>query len=201
DGGAAERDLPEPLERALDPRLAFAYLGGVAAELLPQRDGDGVHPVRSARLDDVVELRRLRRERTGEAIERGNQIVDDAVERGDDARGGSLDPAEPARDVERDGLAGDREVVDRLAGLPAPELLGHATESSSRAFVSSSSQLVSLTRGRPRGAPSPRSCSSIACQPAYSTKSRPRPRRSSSSSPPSASSRPAAASSSRRPHA
>src|SRR5581483_10410294 len=111
------------------------------------------------------------------------------------ARGRRFDPAEPACDVNRDRLARHGEVVDRLAGLPAPEL-GHTTESSERAFASSSSQLVSFTRGRPRGAPRPRSCSSIACHPAYSTKSTPRSRSRSSSSPPSPARRPAAASSS-----
>src|SRR5262249_17707499 len=36
----------------------------------------------------------------------------------------------PLRDRRRDRLPGHREVVDRLRGLPAPELLGHAIESS-----------------------------------------------------------------------
>ena len=39
------------------------------------------------------------------------------------ARGGGLDPAEPARDGRRNRLAGDGEVVDRLAGFRPPELL------------------------------------------------------------------------------
>src|SRR5262249_35047670 len=97
-------------------------------------------------------------------------------------------------------LPGAGDVVARLLGPPAPELPLdlHVPESSSRALASSSSQLVSLTRGRPTGSPSERSCSSIACQPAYSTKSTPRSRSSSSSWPPVHSSRPAEASSSRR---
>ena len=37
------------------------------------------------------------------------------------ARGGGLDPTEPARDRNGDRLAGDGEVVDRLARLAAPE--------------------------------------------------------------------------------
>ena len=45
------------------------------------------------------------------------------AELGVHARGGGLDPAEPARDRRRDRLAGDREVGDRLGGLAAPELL------------------------------------------------------------------------------
>ena len=39
------------------------------------------------------------------------------------ARGGGLDPAEPARDGRGDRLAGDREVGDRLRRLASPELL------------------------------------------------------------------------------
>ena len=62
---------------------ALAHLGGVAAELLAERDRHGVHPVRAARLDDVVELLRLRLERRAEQVERGQQVVDDLVERGE----------------------------------------------------------------------------------------------------------------------
>src|SRR5262249_33534068 len=112
-----------------------------------------------------------------------------------------LDPAEPARDLVGDRLARDREVLDRLVGLAAPELLGHGlhdADSSARAVASSSSQVASLTRGRPWGSPRPRSWSSIACHPASSTNSTPRSRSSSSSSPPWRESRPAAASSRRR---
>src|SRR5258707_823701 len=50
-------------------------------------------------------------------------------------RGGGLDPSEPARNGCGNRLAGDGEVVDRLPGLAAPELLlrpgtAHAFESS-----------------------------------------------------------------------
>ena len=50
------------------------------------------------------------------------------------ARGGALDAAEPAHDRDRHALAGHGEVVDGLAGLPAPELLrrvldGHGSPS------------------------------------------------------------------------
>ena len=38
DRGAAERDLAEPRQRVLDARDALAHLGGVAAELLAERD-------------------------------------------------------------------------------------------------------------------------------------------------------------------
>jgi hypothetical protein len=37
-------------------------------------------------------------------------------------RGGTLDPAQPMHHRNRDRLARDREVVDRLASLPAPKL-------------------------------------------------------------------------------
>ena len=47
--GAAERDLPEPRERVLDARAAEPDLRGVAAELLAERHGHGVHEVRAAR--------------------------------------------------------------------------------------------------------------------------------------------------------
>ena len=79
--GAAERDLAEPRQRVLDARDALAHLRGVAGELLAERDGDGVHPVRAARLDDVVELLRLRLERGGELLHRRQQVVRDLVER------------------------------------------------------------------------------------------------------------------------
>ena len=74
--------LPRRPRRGLDPRAALAHLRGVAAELLAQRDRDGVHQVRAARLDDVRELLGLRRERRGEQLERRQQLVDDPVERG-----------------------------------------------------------------------------------------------------------------------
>ncbi len=75
DGGASERDLPKPLERRLDPRLAFADLGGVPGELLPERHRDGVHPMGASRLDDVVELGRLRRERGRKLGQCRQQVV------------------------------------------------------------------------------------------------------------------------------
>ncbi len=41
---------------SLDPRPALAHLRGVPAELLAERHGHRIHPVRPARLDHVVEL-------------------------------------------------------------------------------------------------------------------------------------------------
>jgi hypothetical protein len=53
----------------------------------------------------------------------GEACVEQA-ELGVGARGRRLEPAEPPDHRHGQGLARDREVVDRLAGLPAPELLG-----------------------------------------------------------------------------
>ena len=51
------------------------------------------------------------------------------AELGVDPRRGGLDPAEPVDHGRRDRLPGDREVLDRLRGLTAPELLGaHAPQ-------------------------------------------------------------------------
>ena len=76
----AERDLAEPRERRLDPRPALTHLSGVAAELLAERDGHRIHPVRAAGLDDVGELGRLRLQGGFEPLERRQQVVDDLVE-------------------------------------------------------------------------------------------------------------------------
>ena len=81
DRGTAERDLPDALERRLDAGRALADLGGVAAELLAQRHGNRVHPVRAARLDHVVELLRLRSQRVAEPTERRQEVVDQLVQR------------------------------------------------------------------------------------------------------------------------
>src|SRR5947199_7573593 len=80
-GGSAEWDLTEPRERIAHPRRSLSHLRRVAAELLAERDRDGIHPMRAAGLDDVVELDRLRGERVAEAVERGEEVVDDLVER------------------------------------------------------------------------------------------------------------------------
>jgi hypothetical protein len=83
DGGAAERDLAEPLAAVADPLDPLAHLRRVAGELLAERDRHGVHQVRPPRLDDVVELLRLGLERGGEGVERGQQVVLDLAERGE----------------------------------------------------------------------------------------------------------------------
>jgi hypothetical protein len=44
-GGAAERDLPDVLQSGSHALLAERDLCGIAAELLAERDGDGVHQV------------------------------------------------------------------------------------------------------------------------------------------------------------
>ena len=62
-GGAAERDLRDLRQRVADAPRAEPHLRRVAGELLAERDRDRVHQVRAARLDDVVELGGLGRER------------------------------------------------------------------------------------------------------------------------------------------
>ncbi len=75
DGGAAERDLAEPRQRVLHALGALADLRGVAGELLAERHGHGVHPVRAAGLDHVVELAGLRLERGAQLVECRQQVV------------------------------------------------------------------------------------------------------------------------------
>ena len=58
-------------------------LGHVATELLTQGEGSGVHEVGAAGLDDCVELFGLRRQRVSEAADGGQQVLDDALVRGD----------------------------------------------------------------------------------------------------------------------
>src|SRR5437588_358942 len=125
DRRAAERNPAEPLERRADAVVALARLRRVAAELLTERDGNGVHQVRPARLDDVdrelvAELSR------GDTVGGGGDALGlvgiEQAELRVDPSGGGLDPAEPPRDRSRNRLAGDRKVVDRLARLAAPEL-------------------------------------------------------------------------------
>ena len=209
DSCPAERDLAEARQRALDAGDALANLRRVAAELLAEGYGHGVHEVRAAGLHDVVELLGFPLERGRKRVERREQAVRCLVQRGQvhgrredvirrlahvhvvvrvdvvarqrrdhlvrvhvrrraragledvdrelvveltcgDAVGGgcdalglvgveqaeigvhagcsSLDPAEPAGDGSRDRLPGNGEVLDRLPGLGAPELVlhGHA---------------------------------------------------------------------------
>jgi hypothetical protein len=45
-----------PVPTAVPPSGTLPHLRGVAAELLSERDGDGVHQMRAPGLDDVVEL-------------------------------------------------------------------------------------------------------------------------------------------------
>ena len=80
DGGAAERNLTEPWQRVLHARDPLAHLRRIAAELLAERDGHGVHPVRAARLDHVVELGGLRLERPRQRLHRRQQVVHRPVE-------------------------------------------------------------------------------------------------------------------------
>ena len=81
--GAAERDLAEAWHRVLDARDSLSNLRGVAAELLAERHGHGVHEMRATGLHDVVELDGLPLERCGERLERGNEIVRELAQRGE----------------------------------------------------------------------------------------------------------------------
>ena len=210
--GAAERDLPRRAAARPATRCwREADLRGVAGELLAERDRHGVHEVRAAGLDDVLELvglglrttararraraaagssprparrgarRSGRRRSTTGPCSRGRSgarrsparfamtslafMFDEVPEPvwktsignwsscsplGDlvggrrrcarrrrassspssafDARRGALDAPEPAHDRHRDALARDREVVDRLGRLAAPELLSRRHE-------------------------------------------------------------------------
>src|SRR5439155_12781063 len=69
----------------------------------------------------VVELAR------GDAVARGGDALGlvrvEEPKLGVGARGGGLDPPEPARYGRRNRLAGDGKVLDRLPRLGAPELL------------------------------------------------------------------------------
>ena len=204
DCGAAERNLPEPVQRDLEPRDSLPDLRRVAAEFLAEGDRDRIHQVRPPCLDDVIELARLGLERLGKRAKRRQQVIRQLVQRremhcggkdvvrglahvdvvvrmdvvagqggdhlvrvhvrrgagagledvnrelvvelagGDtvccrrdplrlvrveeaelcvDSRCSGLDSAQPACNRGRDRLAGDREVLDRLARLVPPELL------------------------------------------------------------------------------
>ena len=88
DCGAPERNPPDTVEGRLDAGDSLPDLGRVAPELLAERHGDGVHQVRPAGLDGVLELGGLRLELLGQAVERGQEVVDQLVERGEmDGRG------------------------------------------------------------------------------------------------------------------
>ena len=92
--GAAERDLPDPAERAADPLGAEPDLGGEAGELLAERDRDGVHQVGAAGLDVVGELVALAVERRDERVDGRQQVARGLLERrqvhgrGEDVVGG-----------------------------------------------------------------------------------------------------------------
>ena len=87
-GGAAERDLGDLRQRVADAHGGQAHLCGVAGELLAQGDGHGIHQVRAAGLDDVMEGVGLGLEGGFELLERGQKLVGGAVQRGEmDRRG------------------------------------------------------------------------------------------------------------------
>jgi hypothetical protein len=83
DGRAPQRDLPEARHRVAHAVAALPYLRRVAGELLAERDGNRVHPVRAPGLDDVVELHSLALEGLRKRVECGDEVVDDLAERGE----------------------------------------------------------------------------------------------------------------------
>ncbi len=87
-GGAAERDLGDLRQRVAHALGAEPDLRGVAGELLAERHGHGVHQVRAAGLDDVLELVGLGGERRLELLQRGQQLVRRLGQRGEVHRGG-----------------------------------------------------------------------------------------------------------------
>jgi hypothetical protein len=80
-GRAAERDLADAGERVGDPRSAEPDLRGESVELLPERDGDGVHEMRTARLHVAGELLAPGREGLAQGVERRKQVAGDLAER------------------------------------------------------------------------------------------------------------------------
>ncbi len=98
DRRAAQRQLGQPGQAAVQALHAVPHLGGVAAELLPQRDRGGVHQVRAAGLHD-------RGEGVALALQCGGQVLQCRDEVVHDGRGGG--------DVDAAG----EDVVARLAGV------------------------------------------------------------------------------------
>ncbi len=80
--GASERDLADAAERRADAVGAQADLRRVAAELLAERDRDGVHQMCAAGLDDVAELVGLAPQSGGKLVEGRQQVARDLLERG-----------------------------------------------------------------------------------------------------------------------
>src|SRR5260370_1300961 len=74
-GGPAEGDLGDLWERVPNSALAEADLGGVARELLAERDRNRIHQVGAAGFDDVLELVSLGRQGLFELVERGQKVI------------------------------------------------------------------------------------------------------------------------------
>ena len=144
-GSAAEGDLAEALERAGDAIAAEGDLRGVAAELLAQRDGDGVHEVGAPGLDHVLELLGLGGQRGLQAVEGGQQALVIAVERRQvHGRGEHVVRRLAQVDVvvRMDAVAGQR--GDDLVGVRVRGRAGARLEDVDRELV------VVLAGGRPR---------------------------------------------------
>ena len=85
-GGPTEGQLARRLGGGAHPAGAELDLPPVAAELLTEGHGHGVHEVRAARLDDVGELRLLAAQREREVLERRHEVEHGGRRRGDAQR-------------------------------------------------------------------------------------------------------------------
>src|SRR5690606_33527997 len=82
-GGAPQGQLAQGLQDILQTADGMFNHGGVAAELLAQADGRGVHQVGAADLDDVIEGLGLFRQGVPQPPEGGQQVVGQAFQGGD----------------------------------------------------------------------------------------------------------------------
>ena len=87
DSGAANSELVDSRQTGLDSRDAVVKLLDVAGELLAERQRRRVHHMRSADLDDVLELLLLGEERVAQLLESGEQNIVDFKSSGDVHRG------------------------------------------------------------------------------------------------------------------
>src|ERR1051326_2844609 len=88
DGSAADREVVETVERLLETLDIAVEEAGPAAELLSDREWDGVLQVRAADLDDGVELLRLGKDGVAHAGDRGDESVFHALGGGNVHGGG-----------------------------------------------------------------------------------------------------------------
>ena len=131
-----KRDLTDPPQGRTHPVRAQPDLSGVAAELLAEGDGNGVHQVRAAGLDDVGELLGLALQRGCEPIHRRQQVVGHLAERRQ-VDGGGKDVVRRLSHVHvivrMDVVA--REVRDHLVGVRVRRGAGAGLEDVDRELV------------------------------------------------------------------